>query len=68
MMAQEGRRAKKRHFTQCEVEILVGEVEKRKVVLFYGHSVGITNAKKAEEWQHVVDAVNSVASEGRLVA
>ena len=64
-------KAKKRNFTQCEVKVLVGEVEKRTAVLFGGHSVGsdwVTNAKKALEWQHVADNVNAVASEGRSVA
>ncbi len=68
MTAQEGKRAKKRNFTQCEVEILVGELEIREKILFGGHGVGITNARKAEEWQHVADAVNNVASVGRSVA
>ena len=30
--------------------------------------LGVTNAKKALEWQHVADSVNAVASEGRSVA
>ena len=37
------REAKKRNFTQCEVEVLVGEVEMRKAVLFGGHGVWVTN-------------------------
>ena len=67
-MPKAERKAKKRSFTQCELEVLVGMVEKRKAVLFGGHSVGVTNAKKALEWQHVADNVNDVASEGRNVA
>jgi len=59
---------KKCNFTQCEVEVIVGEVEKRRKMLFGGHSVGITNAKKALEWQKVADAVNAVASQPRTVA
>ena len=65
-MPKAERKAKQRSFTQCEVEVLVGMVEKRKAVLFGGHSV--TNAKKALEWQHVADNVNDVASEGWSVA
>lgn len=65
-MANVERKSKKRNFTQCEVEVLVGEVEKRRKMLFRGHSVGITNVKKALEWQKVADAVN--ASEGRTMA
>lgn len=67
-MANGERKTKKRNFTQCEIEVLVGEVDTRKKMLFGGHSVGITNAKKALEWQHVADAVNAAASEGRTVA
>ena len=67
-MAKAERKAKKRNFTQCEVEVLVGEVEKRKAVLFGGYSAGVANAKKAQEWQHVADNVNAVTSEGRSVA
>ena len=50
------------------MEVLVGEVDKRNAVLFGGHSVGVINAKKALEWQHVADNVNAVASEGQSVA
>ncbi|KAM9544479.1 uncharacterized protein ACWYII_035815 [Salvelinus alpinus] len=64
MTANPDRKAKKRNFIQCEMEILVGEVEARKNILFGGHSVGITNAKKALEWQHVA-AVNAAGSEGQ---
>ncbi|XP_026113218.1 nuclear apoptosis-inducing factor 1-like [Carassius auratus] len=67
-MANTERKSKKRNFTQCEVEVIVGEVEKRRKMLFGGHSVGITNAKKALEWQTVADAVNAVASQPRTVA
>ncbi|XP_059386113.1 nuclear apoptosis-inducing factor 1-like [Carassius carassius] len=67
-MANTERKSKKRNFTQCEVEVIVGEVEKRRKMLFGGHSVGITNAKKALELQTVADAVNAVASQPRTVA
>ncbi|XP_077083179.1 uncharacterized protein LOC143736324 [Siphateles boraxobius] len=67
-MANKERKSKKRNFTQCEVEVIVGEVEKRRKMLFGGHSVGITNAKNALEWQKVADAVNDVASQPWTVA
>ena len=70
-MLKAERKAKKCNFTQCEVEVLVGEVGKTKAVLFGGHNVGsdlVTTAKKALEWQHVADNINAVASEGRSVA
>ncbi len=50
--------------TQCEVEVLVGEVENRKEMFFGGLNMGITNAEKAAEWRLVADAVNAVASDG----
>ena len=43
------RKAKKQNFPEVEVETLVGEVEARKVVLFSGHGIGITNNKKQSE-------------------
>ena len=55
------RKAKRRNFTEVEVETRVGEVEARKVVLFGGHGIGIANNKKQSEWQHVAAAVNSVS-------
>ena len=66
-MAEVGllRNAKKRNFTEVEVETLVGEMEARKVVLFGSHRIGITNNKKQSEWQHVTAAVNSVSSKDR---
>ena len=67
-MVKVERKAKKGNCTQHEVEVLVGEVEMRKAVLFGGHGVGVSNAKKALEWQHAADSVNAVASEGRSVA
>ncbi len=37
--------------------------EIKRKILFSGHSVGITNGKKALEWQHVEEAVNAAGSE-----
>ncbi len=64
-MANSEKKAKKRNFTQCETEVLVGEVEARKNT-FGGHSVGITNAKKTRvaacdggsEWCQLRRSVN----------
>ena len=66
-MAELLRKAKKRNFTEVEVETLVGEMEARKVVLFGGHGIGIANNKKQSERQHVAAAVNSVSSTERTV-
>ena len=60
-------KSKKRNFTEVEVETLVGEVEARKVVLFGGHGIGITNNKKLSECQHVAAAQNSVSGMERTV-
>ena len=49
------------------METRVGEMEARKVVLFGGHRIGITNSKKQSEWQHVAAAVNSVSGTERTV-
>ncbi|KAJ8256710.1 hypothetical protein COCON_G00188620 [Conger conger] len=67
-MPNSEKKARKRNFSQCEIEVLVGEVDTRKKMLFGGHSVGITNAKKVLEWQHVADAVNTVGSAVRTIA
>ena len=66
-MAEGLRKAKKRNFTEVEVETLVGEMEARKVVLFGGQGIGIANNKKQSEWQHVAAAVNSVSGTERTV-
>lgn len=58
-MANADRKAKKNFFSQCEIKVLVWELEARKKVLFGGHSVGITITKKAAEWQHRADIMNS---------
>ena len=64
-MAEGLRKAKKRNFTEVEVETLVGEVEARKVVFYGRHGIGITNNKKQIERQHVAAAVNSVSGTER---
>ena len=58
---------KKRNFTDCEIEIMVGQIEKRKRILFGSLSSGMTNKTKQIEWQKVTDAVNSVSSEPRTL-
>ncbi|XP_049913336.1 t-SNARE domain-containing protein 1-like [Epinephelus moara] len=58
----------KMDFTENEIEVLVREVEARKIILFGGHRSGVTNKRKTSEWQHVVTAVNSVSATVRSVA
>ena len=61
-------KSKKRNFTEVEVETLVGEMEARKVVLFGGHGIGITNNKKQSGCSHsVAAAVNSASGTERTV-
>ncbi len=60
-------KAKKRNFSDTEIEVLVTEVDKRQVILFGSHSSGITNKKKYVEWQHVAAALNEVGSVNRTV-
>lgn len=66
-MAAMETKTKKRNFTDTETEVLVSEVDQRKVILFGSHSSGITNKKKCVEWQHVTAAVNAVGSTNRTV-
>ncbi len=68
MMVEATRKTKKRNFTEVEVETLVGEVEAWKLILFGGHTTGITNKKKQTEWQQVAAAVNAVSHTERTVA
>ena len=65
-MAKSERKGKKRNFT--EIEVLVGEVEARKNILFGGLSAGISNKCKIVEWQHVTAAVNAVSSVPPIMA
>ncbi|KAL2092732.1 hypothetical protein ACEWY4_012530 [Coilia grayii] len=52
--------ARKPNFTSQELNVLVGEVEKRRLVLFSKLKNSVTNAEKKEAWQEVADCVNSV--------
>ena len=46
-------KAKKIHFSDCEIEMLVEEIEARKKVLFGSHGAGFTNKRTFFEWPHV---------------
>lgn len=48
---------KKRNFTEMEIEVLVGEVEARREILFGGQSSGVTNKQNPCEWEHGESAV-----------
>ncbi|KAK0154751.1 Nuclear apoptosis-inducing factor 1 [Merluccius polli] len=60
------KRAKKRNFTDTEIEVLVGGVKTNQDILFGTLNAGITNKQKNAAWDRVADAVNSVGSERRL--
>ncbi|KAJ8377089.1 hypothetical protein SKAU_G00076690 [Synaphobranchus kaupii] len=61
-MAMYRQKSKKKNFSECEIEVLLGEVERRRAILFDGHSMGISNKRKRLEWHKVCAAVNSVSS------
>lgn len=61
------KKTKKRNFSDMEVEVLVGEVEVRRDILFGGHSSRVTNKRKCSEGQHVAAAVNQVSIAERTV-
>ncbi|KAL2079809.1 hypothetical protein ACEWY4_025553 [Coilia grayii] len=52
--------ARKPNFTSQELNVLVDEVEKRRLVLFSKLKNSVTNAEKKEAWQEVAEHVNSV--------
>ena len=55
-------RRKKKNFAECEIQVLLAEVEKRRRVLFNGASMGVSTGRKRVEWQRVCVAVNTVSS------
>lgn len=62
------KRARKKNFTNTELEILVNEVESNQQILFSSFTAGgITNKRKNAAWENVTNAVNSVGSEERTV-
>lgn len=59
--------SKKRKFTECELEVLLSEVETRKNILFGTLSSGINDKRKKYEWESLADVVHAVGSENRTV-
>ena len=69
MMANSDRKAKRKEILPTvKLNFLLGRLKQKKKILFGGHSVGITNGKKALEWQHVADAVTAAGSKGRILS
>ena len=62
------KRAKKRNFSDTEIEVLVGEVETNQKLLFGTLNAGVTNKRKSAAWEKVTAAVNSVRSEERSLS
>lgn len=58
-------KSKKKNFSDCEIEVLLAEVERRRRVLFNGVSMGVSNRRKRMEWHRVCVAVNNVSSDHR---
>ncbi|KAK0151538.1 t-SNARE domain-containing protein 1 [Merluccius polli] len=59
-------KGRKKNFTDCEVEVLISEVEARNNILFGSLSSGIWLGKLA--WEKVAKSVNEVGAENRTVA
>ncbi|XP_061095066.1 uncharacterized protein LOC133126748 [Conger conger] len=61
-MGPSNQRCKKKNFAECEIQVLIKEVEKRRRVLFNGVSVGVSAERKRMEWHRVCVAVNAVSA------
>ncbi len=62
------KRAKKRNFSDTEIEVLEGDVETNQKILFGTLNAGVTNKRKNAAWEKVTTAVNSVGSEERSLS
>ncbi|XDV33494.1 hypothetical protein PO909_003891 [Leuciscus waleckii] len=60
--------AKKRNFSDVEIETITREVEKNKIVLFGSLKSGIKGAHKNKIWNQITSSVNSVGVEKRTPA
>ncbi|XP_039630071.1 nuclear apoptosis-inducing factor 1-like [Polypterus senegalus] len=67
-MAKARGKKKKKNFSDCEMEVLLSEIEARKNVLFSNLGSGISNKRKVMEWHSVADAVKSAGAEDRTVS
>ena len=52
----------------CEVEVLISEVEARNNILFGSLSSGISTKTKNQAWEKVAKSINEVGAESRTVA
>ena len=60
-------KSRKKNFSECEVEVLISEVEARHKVLFGSLSSGISTKTKRLHWEHVTKAVNAVGAGDGLI-
>ena len=61
-------KGRKKTFSECEVEVLISEVEARNNILFGSLSSGISTKTKKLAWEKVAKSVNDVGAESRTVA
>ena len=61
-------KGRKKNFSECEVEVLISEVEARNNILFGSLSSGISTKIKKLAWEKVAKSVNDVGAESRTVA
>jgi len=52
---------KKNNFTGSLIEVLLSEIQKENSVIFSSVSSGITGPAKANKWEEITSAVNSVS-------
>ena len=61
-------KGRKKNFRECEVEVLISEVEARNNILFGSLSSRISTKTKKLAWEKVAKSVNDVGAESRTVA
>ena len=61
-------KGRKKNFSECEVEVLISEVEARNNILFGSLSSGISTKTKKMAWEKVAKSVNDVGAESQTVA
>lgn len=61
-------KGRKNNFSECEVEVLISEVEARNKILFGSLSSGISTKSKKLAWENVAGSINEVGAESRTVA
>ncbi|XP_059204107.1 uncharacterized protein LOC131983404 [Centropristis striata] len=68
MAQRKKERERKKNFSEAEIEVILGEVESKKNILFSSVSSGVTGTGKAKAWREVTDAVNVVSVVQRTTA